>query len=126
MAFSIENFGARIVGTVFHGNVEMHERLSALDALNQALEESSAKAVLIDMTRAAMGQCSASDALMFADAIDRKKKPLRPVAYVLRPSQSDMLATVMAGLHGRNTFRRFEDRESAVAWLSQDRQLVGA
>lgn len=126
MGFSIESCGARIVATVFHGNVEMQERLSALDALNLALEESNARAVLIDMSQAAMGRCSASEARVFADTINRKKKPLRPVAYVLRPSQSDMLATVMAGLHGRNTFRRFEDRGTALAWLSQDRQLVGA
>lgn len=126
MAYSIETFGARVVGTVFRGSVEMHERLSALEALNLALEDSGAKAVLIDMSQAAMGEYSASDALKFADAINRKKKPLRPVAYVLRPSQSDVLATVMAGVHGRNTFRRFEDRETALAWLSQDRQLARA
>ena len=119
MGFSIEHFGPEIVGTVFDGEVEIGERFDALDALDQALGTSSPKAVLVDLSKASVGHYGASDALKFANRINGKQRPLRRVAYVLRPYQADMLATVMSGLHGPETFRRFEDRDAALAWLRQ-------
>ena len=119
MGFSIEYFGPGIVGTVFDGNIDMPERFQALDALDRAIEASKPQGILIDLTKAALGPYAATDALKLADRISRRERPLRKVAYVVRPYQNDMVASVMSGLHGQNTFRRFEDRESALAWLKQ-------
>lgn len=124
MGFSIEHLGPGIVATIFEGEVEIGERFHALDALDEALGASNPKAVLIDLSKASVGHYGASDALKFANRINGKHRPLRRVAYVLRPYQADMLATVMSGLHGPETFRRFEDREAALAWLGQSGQRL--
>jgi len=120
MGFAIEHFGAGILGTVFFdGTIDMQERFKALDALDNAIEASSPKGLLIDLSQAALGHYGANDALKLAERISARERPLRKVAYVMRSYQSDMVATVMSGLHGPSAFRRFEDRESALAWLKQ-------
>lgn len=119
MAFLIEHFGARIVGTIFEGTVKPKHRLKALDALDQAIAASDPDAILIDLSRATVNHYSATDALKLTSRINDRPRPLRRVAYVMRGYQVDMVATVMSGLHGADTFRRFENREDALAWLKQ-------
>lgn len=117
MGYSIERFGHDVVGTVFEGNIAIEERLQALDALDQALEDLNPAGVLIDLRHASISQYTASDALHFSERIGDRPRPLRRIAYVLRPSQTDLLTSAVAGLYGSDTVRRFETREKALAWL---------
>lgn len=120
MAFVIEHFGAGILGTVFSdGTIDMQERFKALDALERAIEVSHPEGLLIDLSQAALGHYGANDALTLSGRINQRDRPFRKVAYVMQAYQSDMVATVMSGLHGPSMFRRFENRESALVWLKQ-------
>jgi hypothetical protein len=120
MAFVIEHFGSGILGTIFSdGTLAMQERSRALDSLERAIAASKPKGLLVDLSQAALGHYGASDALALANRINAKERPFRKVAYVMQPYQTDMVATIMSGLHGPHTFRRFEERESALAWLKQ-------
>ena len=119
MAFAIERPGPGIVATIFEGDLAIGERFDALDALENALREAKPSAVMVDLSRASVAPYGVAEALKFASRISGKPRPLRRVAYVLRPYQEDMLATVLSGLHGAATCRRFEDRATALAWLAE-------
>jgi len=97
----------------------MPERLKAIDALDKAIAVTDPKAILIDLSAASLAHYGASDALSLAARINQRERPLRKVAYVLRPHQTDMVAMVMSGIHGPDTFRRFSNRDDAIAWLKQ-------
>jgi hypothetical protein len=120
MGFSIEHFGRGVLGTVFFdGTIDPQQRLAAFDALDRALEASGATGLLVDLSQAALGRHGAGDALELAERVMGMKRPPPRVAYVMQPYQTDIVATVMAGVHGPSTFRRFEAREAALSWLGQ-------
>jgi hypothetical protein len=119
MAYLIDHFGSGILGSIFEGSVDMPERLKAIDALDKAIAVTDPKAILIDLSAANLAHYGASDALSLAARINQRERPFRKVAYVLRPHQTDMVAMVMSGIHGPDTFRRFSNREDAIAWLKQ-------
>lgn len=117
MAFAIERLGSGIVATIFEGDLDIVERFNALDALDDALHASGRAAVLVDLSQASVAPYGVGDALKFASRINGKPRPPERVAYVLRPYQADMLATVLSSLHGSAAIRRFDDRATAIAWL---------
>lgn len=117
MVYSIERFGHDVVGTIFEGNIAIEERLEALGALDRAIEDLNPKGVLIDLSHASISHYTASDALHFSERIGDRPRPLRRIAYVLRPSQTDLLTSAVAGLYGSETVRRFETQDKAMAWL---------
>lgn len=117
MAFAIERLGPGIVATIFEGELDIGERFDALDALDDAIASERA-AVLVDLSQASVAPYGVGDALKLANRVSGKPRPLQRVAYVLRPYQADMLATVLSGLHGPATIRRFDDRAEALAWLA--------
>ena len=118
MAFAIERLGPGIVATTFEGDLDIGERFDALDALDDAMRAFERAAVLVDLSQASVAPYGVGDALKFASRISGKPRPLQRIAYVLRPYQADMLATVLSGLHGPATIRRFDDRAAALAWLA--------
>jgi hypothetical protein len=121
MGFKLELIEPGIVAVTFCGVFGVDERFSALDEVNALRASGQPVVVMIDMSNADMRHYSAMHALALSEAVSRRRRPFAKVAYVLRPGQSDMVATTMAGLYGPELFRRFASRDEALEWLRAPR-----
>jgi len=123
MGYKVEQAEPGLVVVTFFGRSGADERLNALDEVNVFRTSGEPVVVMVDMGEAEMRPYSAMHALAMSDAVSRRRRPFSKVAYVLRPDQSDMVATTMAGLYGPGLFRRFNNREAALAWLREPNGL---
>jgi hypothetical protein len=117
VGYRIEEPEAGVLATTFVGAITVAERVRALDALEESSRGQGHRAFLVDFSQASITAYGAADALSLAHRIARERTPSARVAYVLRSDQMDMVAGVLASLHGQATFRRFEDAMTALAWL---------
>jgi hypothetical protein len=124
MGYKVEQAERGLVVVTFFGRSSADERLNALDDVDGFRTSGEPVVVMVDMGEAEMRPYSATHALAISDAIARRSRPFSKVAYILRPDQSDMVATTMSGLHGPGLFRRFTDREAALAWLRDPNGLL--
>ena len=119
MGYQVEQIEPGLVVASFFGSSSADERLSALEEVNALRASGEPVVVLVDMSKADMRLYSALHALSMSEAVSRRRRPFMKVAYVLRPDQSDMVAATMSGLYGPELFRRFDNRDAALAWLRE-------
>lgn len=117
MGYRIEEPESGVLATTFVGAITVAERIRALDALEESSRVRGHRAFLVDFSQASITAYGAADALSLAHRIARERTPFARVAYVLRSDQMDMVAGVLASLHGQAMFRRFEDAAAALEWL---------
>ena len=120
MTYRITYRADGILVLAFSGKVLVEERFEAIDAAQaETKPRRDLLSFVIDLSDADIQFHGAAIGLQLAEKIARSRRPFSRVAYVLRPGQEDMVATILARLYNPKHFRQFGDCDTAIAWLSK-------